>query len=660
MRNLNLHLFLSIVAIDLMFFLVLIPNAPATFAQEQIDTSYIKAEIDVHGKSRLNNFTDGEEFARGETVNFYGYVDGYTQLENDSPAIFTVTITGPEKTIVLNQQFLAEEIGGQDIITFSYDIPESATFGIYEVSFIVEKQGHKTISQNTSDPDVGYSAPRFFVVWTEQDIIDVSDKYRLEIVEPKQGDKPIEFGTGLMIKLELCPSPIDNASNRGFYEPRSGHVVLDRDRNLIIVNAKLEPLDEKQAAGIIRNSTVFEERDGCVEHFAIPSGLLPASGKWSVSATAEWLDRNNATSLFRVQSETIIFEVAETLYRTNNIMRINLDDEKYPNALPMDWSADSKSILFKYQRSGEPAKLAVLHLDAIGNQTEASGTVITDLGNLTLAVDTTNPESYQSLRQARFGAGADGSSIYFVLDSGVYRYKIDQGLPSQSISINSSEMLLSNINSLIDIFPDGKIAYISNGKLMMLSSQSNGQNAKEIADIKDLYRFDISNDGKKVLYTKIIEYEYLRSRAVIAYYDIETGKEHIIPNIEITCEGGAQWAPNNYNFIFNDAACWRAPGGGLIMTDINGSFQDPIVPVSDDNPNHYVLSTDGRSILIGFGSYYEGQARDYMGSPADFYVMTLAQPVPEFGLSTIIPIIGVVTLAGMTLIRILRLQSFAK
>jgi hypothetical protein len=148
----------------------------------------------------------------------------------------------------------------------------------------------------------------------------------------------------------------------------------------------------------------------------------------------------------------------ELIFRTNNIVGLNVDDVKYEDALPMDWSADGKSILFKYERFGEPARLAILHLDEIGNQTEGLAT-ITDLGNLTLAVDTTNPEFYQSLRQARFGIDADNPTIYFVLDSGVYRYEIEQELSSQNISINSAERIIPNINSLIDILPDGRIAY---------------------------------------------------------------------------------------------------------------------------------------------------------------------------------------------------------
>lgn len=628
---------MALSAASIILLLAVAYSGSHAFAQDEIDSSYITAEIDVHSKS-IFNFTNNAVFAQGESVDFYGYVDGYTQIENDPQAIFAVTIADPEKETIFQQQFTAEEIGGQDIINFSYEIPANAAFGRYEVNFTVEKQGHKSISQHTSDPLVGYRAPSFFVSWTEQDIIDVSDKYKLKIVEPARGEAPIKFGSRFTIKAELCPSPIDHASSRGFYELRLGHTVLERDQGIITVHARLEPLNEEQAIGVVRDVAVFSEQDGCDEHFEIPSGLLPASGKWSISATAQWLDKDNTTSVFRVQSESVTFDVAGTLFRTNNIVGINVDDE-YSDALPMDWSADGKTILFSYQRPGEAAKLAILHLDDPDKTT-------TDFGNLTVAADTTNPEIYQSLEQARFGA--DGHSIYFVLDSGAYRYRIGGEPAGHDLTINSAERL-SNVTGFIDILPDGRIAYISAGKLM--SSQPDGQNAQEIATIENSHDFDISSDGKKVLYTKILEWGYLTSSSVIAYYDIETGEEHVIPNIQITCEGGARWAPNDYNFVFNDATCWRAPGGGLIMTDIHGSFQDPIVPTSDDNPNHYVFSADGHSILIGFGSYYEDQARVYMGPSSDFYIMTLAQPVPEFGLMAIIPIIGAVALAGVAFIR---------
>jgi hypothetical protein len=162
--NPNLRLFLSSGIISLMLLSAVFWNIPAVSADDQIDTSHITAVIDVHSKS-LSNFTNSVVFARGETVDFYGYVDGYTQLENDSQAIFTITITDPKKVAIFHQQLLAEEKGGQDIITFSYEIPENATFGMYEVGFIVEKQGHKTISQDTSDPNVSYGPGRFSVTW---------------------------------------------------------------------------------------------------------------------------------------------------------------------------------------------------------------------------------------------------------------------------------------------------------------------------------------------------------------------------------------------------------------------------------------------------------------------------------------------------------------
>jgi hypothetical protein len=494
---------------------------------------------------------------------------------------------------------------------------------------------------------------------TEQDVIDVSDKYRLEIIEPNQDDMPMKFGSWFDIEARLCPSPMKIVSDHIYYDPASGETFNYEGQPVLILTSTTVPIEEVQARTVSKSNTGLQFADGCNNTFTTSaSTVLAASGKWSLSLTGTWLDRNDPDHAYRVRSEPLIFDVAGTLYRINNITTINLDDQKYPYALPMDWSADGKSILFSYQKFGEAAKLGILHLDAIVDSADGLDKAITDLGNLTVATDPANPEYYQSFSQARFGTIVNNPSIYFVLESGAYRYKMINEPMDTNISINSTEKL-SNVGGLIDILPDGGIAYVSSGKLMVLS-QSDGQSTKEINSIKDLYSFDISSDGKKVLYTKILKVEYYDVNSVIAYYDIETGKEHVIPNIRITCGGSAQWAQNNYNFIFHDDACGRAPGGGLVLSDINGSIQDPIVPVSDDNPDHYVFSPDGHSVVIGFGAYYKGQARDYMGPSADFYIMTLARPVPEFGLTMVIPIIGAVALTGVILLRGSGLQRAAK
>jgi hypothetical protein len=64
---------------------------------------------------------------------------------------------------------------------------------------------------------------------------------------------------------------------------------------------------------------------------------------------------------------------------------------------------------------------------------------------------------------------------------------------------------------------------------------------------------------------------------------------------------------------------------------VNGSFQEFLIPISNDNPAYFIFSPDGSSMLIGFSNYGTDGAVDSMGGPANFYIMTLARPMPEFG-----------------------------
>ena len=72
------------------------------------------------------------------------------------------------------------------------------------------------------------------------------------------------------------------------------------------------------------------------------------------------------------------------------------------------------------------------------------------------------------------------------------------------------------------------------------------------------------------------------------------------------------------------------------MTDIHGSYQEYIVPSSNNSPGPGIFSPDGNQILLSTLSTDE--VNKY--GTANFYIMTLATPVPEFS-------IGIMALAGI-------------
>lgn len=579
------------------------------FASNEVDDKYITARMDIHNQSQL--LSAPEAFARGEMIDFYGYVDGYTQLPDDANATFNVTITGPDKAAVFNQEFVADEIGGQDIITFKYEIPQDARFGMYEVSFTVHKPGHKELTPESTDPLVSVGISRFFVLWTEDEIIDETGKYRLELSISRDYSEPLQFGSYAEIMGKLCPSPVSSLPS-----------FSDRD-SVNNIKTDIRPIDEEQAASVIRSNIIpFTSDDACAEPFIISNtGILAASGRWVVNSTAEWTDGENA---YRVKSDQLVFNVGGSLYRTNNITGISLDDERFARALPLDWSKDRSSILFRYEGPDDAPRLAILPVEWSEGEMKPNKEAIMDFGNLTVANDSMNPDSYLDLVVARFGGGQESKSIYFVLGPDVYKYDVKDA-PASDLSPSSAERL-PNVRNFIDILHDGRIAFVDGDELMF--SSSDGENAKTVATIKDLYSFDVSSDGKRVLYAKILDSGYGYTNAVLAYTDLESGESHEVPNIKISC-GSASWAPNNYDIIIWDDLCWRASGAGLAVSDIDGNFKDYLVPISDDNPTS-IISPDGKYALIGFYGYSEGQARDYMGPHSDFYLMALARPVPEF------------------------------
>jgi Tol biopolymer transport system component len=198
---------------------------------------------------------------------------------------------------------------------------------------------------------------------------------------------------------------------------------------------------------------------------------------------------------------------------------------------------------------------------------------------------------------------------------------------------------------------DGSILVNVNGTMMVTDSE--GKNPKIIlrpGENPDVGYGDLSPDGKKLLYRKILDASYGWSDGVLAYYDIEAKKETIIPNISNGCGYPPKWAPNGFHIMYHEASCSRGwPGAILRITDINGSFQEYIVPASNDYPYPGIFSHDGSSILVGFAGSGAGGAAESMGGPANFYVMTLATPMPEFGSTAIMVITILAFITGLVL-----------
>jgi hypothetical protein len=352
-----------------------IPVNKSTFAEEKQQspaTAHFNAGVDVYSDSHFTN--RGYSFVRGDMAYFSAWSNAYADnglgLITTPYTNFTIDIMNPENMTIFHQRFTADEKGGA---YFSLPIARNFTFGTYDVRYMVEKGGFKTITPYSPEPDVSYYGTRFVVTWWPDDIVNVSDRYKFELLLGSSSGKnvssgTVEFGSGITLKEKLCPSPFDLLPDHGTYGP-TGRPMLEGRGSEIIINAKFVPLEESNNSGAVaQNVTSFAPMlDPYTNPFDIPSGVLATSGKWSAIATAQWLQKNDMQHVFQTDNNQLSFEVDPTIYRSSNVESIVLDPDKYPSTVPLDWSHDGRSILFSYRHNAtdydERQKLGILALD---------------------------------------------------------------------------------------------------------------------------------------------------------------------------------------------------------------------------------------------------------------------------------------------------------
>ncbi|HEX7032430.1 MAG TPA: hypothetical protein VF172_05470, partial [Nitrososphaera sp.] len=466
--------------------------------------------------------------------------------------------------------------------------------------------------------------------------------------------RTVKFGSSIDLKGKLCPSPISPFDDAGTVGP-----ILEGPGSVQII-VQFAPVGDNNSGSVgdtqdesgslttaARNvSIVLSGEDICSSSFDISLGGLFVAGYWSVKADAYWIQRNDTTHVYHTSStaddSALTFEVEQTQYRSSNIIPIRLDSARYPGATPMDWTPDSKSILFRYyyhsaSPTSERQKLGILDLTDSGNVTELDPlSKIIGVANRTVEGGEYDEGDIPVIDDARFLPSGD--VIVILSGSNIYSFSIaDERLQTLVAGEDSS----SEAIGFFDVNPDGSLIYNMDGTLMI--ADIGGKDARVIPLPSDpsywgLYG-DLSPDGKKLLYRKVLDAGYGWSDGVLAYYDVETKEETVIPNITNGCGHPPKWAPDGFHLVYHEESCFGRgwPGATLKITDINGSFEEYIVPASNDYPDTFVFSPDGSAMAIGFRSSEAtpGGAAENMGGPADFYIMTLATPMPEFGSSLI-------------------------
>jgi hypothetical protein len=591
---------------------------------------YIDGGVSVYGGSFING--SPIVFHHGDMVQFNGWTDSHRDgmygIGDTSNATFTVAIIGPNKDIVYHNVVKTDETGNA---YFTMQIPNDFSFGTYSISYSLEKEGFIGVTPNSS-ADVNYHTSKFHVTWKEDDIIE-SDIYSLELSDLQS--KSIQYGSSIDIQGTLCPSPnIRTISREALYDHVSGVTVLTEADSPIVVGhfTPIGNISIGHGALGAHNVTALFSQDICKKPFTFSSGVLGYSGNWSITSDAYWMVENDTTHVYHAKTQWgVSLDVAEPLYRSSNILPIRLEDQ-FQSTIPFDWSHDGKSILFAYYNdSVHRPRLGILDASTL------EVTVLDPFSSLP-----NNVTEWITIDNAKFSRSKD--VIIIGAMNIVYRYDVQEDALQK---LFDDEPI-----GFFEVNPDGSILVNRNGTMMITDLE--GKNPKVInapGENPNTGYGDLSPDGKKLLYTKVLDSAYGWSDSVLAYYDLDTKKETIVPNISTGCGYPPKWAPNGFHIMYHEASCSRGwPGAILKITDINGSFEELIVPGSNDYPLLGIFSPDGGSVLIAFSSSgTTGGAAENMGGPANFYIMTLATPMPEFGSSLVAAIVILASVIGLTL-----------
>ena len=349
--------------------------------------------------------------------------------------------------------------------------------------------------------------------------------------------------------------------------------------------------------------------DDITQHLTKVSFKTPIPGEYSVTGNIFW---QTDGKLFAISSDTVMITVKDPIFR-GTVDKISID-KKLGGMKLFDWSRDENLILFKHVAN-----------DGADHEQERLATMTPD-GNDVVTLPIANLTDENKFFDARFSP--DGNHIHaYMDDKNIYRfdldtkeimqlthqggifgfdyYHYDENKPENySIIISvKNEETLGNF-TLLDIGNGEQENSILNAHAMVFGFSSS--------------KFDISPDGKKILFKKTNDAGYGWADRVLAYHPAH-GDVVEIPNIQASCGSSPKWSPNGEMIVYSVSSCGRgAPGGTLHLTNLDGSYRETLLPYTNDNPGNFIISPDGTSIIYG--------VRDEHG----LGVLTLAKSIPEF------------------------------
>ena len=408
-----------------------------------------------------------------------------------------------------------------------------------------------------------------------------------------------EFPT---IEFTLTPAP--SGPFESFYLEDIDEQVPE---NRLLVVYKITTPD-----GNIETSIGHFHLEDITQHLTKDSVRTPVGGEYSIKGTIFW---QTDKQLFSFTSNTITITAKDPTFR-GNTEEISID-KKLGGVELFDWSADGNLILFRYVENF-----------GTDNWQHRLATMTPD-GNNIVVLPISGLTYENRFYDARFSP--DGNIHVYMDDRNLYQFERDTKKTSQLTHqkeihgfdyYHYDEDRPENYSIIVIVENEDTL---ENREDYMLLDIGNGKQENSILDAHALvfdfpsHQFDISPDGKKILFKKTIDAGYGGANRVLAYMPAQ-GDVVEIPNIQTSCGSNPQWSPNGEMIIYHESSCGRgAPGGTLHLTNLDGSYHEILVPYTNYNPSNFIINPDGSSIIYGVDDKH------------NLKTLTLSKTIPEFG-----------------------------
>ena len=414
------------------------------------------------------------------------------------------------------------------------------------------------------------------------------------------------------IEFTLTPTP------SGPFEPFYLEDIDERvPKDRLLVVYKITTPD-----GNIETSRGHFHLDDITQYLTQVSFGTPVGGQYAIDGTIFW---QTDDQLFSFTSNTVTLIAKDPMFRgmTDEVSM----DKKLDGVELFDWSADGNLILFRYVEN--------LGIDEWQHRLATMTPDGTDI----VVLPITNLTDENQFYDARFSPNGNYIHVYMD-DRNLYRF-----------DINTEEIIqLTNYGKVYDFdyyqYDEGQPENYSiivsvenddtpeNSEDAILLDIGNGEqedsllNAHALVYNFESFTFDISSDGKKILFKRTNDVGYGWADRVLAFQPAQ-GEVVEIPNIQASCGSSPKWSPNGEMIIYHVSSCGRsAPGGTIHLTNLDGSYHEVLLPYTNYNPANFIINPDGSSIIYGVDDKH------------NLKILILSKTIPEFGVYTMIVLVS--------------------